>query len=387
MKLFIILSRVPYPLEKGDKLRAFNQIVELSKKHEIYLFAFNDTKLHPLATETLNKYCKKVTIFNLSILSIFLNIIKAFFKVLPIQIGYFYNKKAHKILLSELKDFNPDHIFCQIIRVSEYVKDIKTPKTLDYQDAFSKGLERRISKSNIFQKPFFILEFLRVKKYETKIFDYFDNKIIISEQDKKYINHPKSNEIEVVINGVDTNYYNSTENHNKIYDLIFVGNMNYPPNIDAVCYVVKEILPLLNEKINFIIAGANPSKKVQSLASNRVFVTGWIDDLRGYYSKSKIFIAPMQIGIGLQNKLLEAMAMKIPCITSKLANNALGGTHNKNILIGETPSDYAYYINELLLNKDKIEEISNNGHDYILNNFSWKNSVAKLETIFYRNSK
>ena len=176
MKIFVLLSRVPYPLIKGDKLRAFNQIKFLSKKNDIILCALNDSKIYKQEViEALTPFCKSISIINLSKFSIYINIVKALFTGKPLQVGYFYSKKAKREIDKLIKITNPDHIFCQLIRVSEYVKNYNIHKTLDYQDVFSKGIERRMKISSFYFKPFLKLEYNRLKKYEDYIFNFLRN--------------------------------------------------------------------------------------------------------------------------------------------------------------------------------------------------------------------
>ncbi|HVA99124.1 MAG TPA: glycosyltransferase [Bacteroidia bacterium] len=385
MKLLVVLSRVPYPLEKGDKLRAYNQIKELSKKNEIVLFAINDGTLHKDALGELNKYCSKVKIISLSKFQIFKNLIRGLFSKLPFQVAYFYFKKAQNEIDKIIQEENPNHIYCQLIRTSEYVRKHKEiPKTLDYMDVFSKGMERRKDKANAFLKPLFEMEHQRLLRYEATIFDAFDSKIIISQQDKNFIPHPRKAEIQVVPNGVDTDFFKASEKEKK-YDLLFNGNMNYPPNVESVIYLVNKILPLVRQKfpqIRLLISGASPSQKVLALQSSHVFVSGWVNDIRTNFYQSKILVAPMQISIGLQNKLLEAMAMKIPCVTSTLANNALGAENGKEILVADEPEIYAKHILFLLENPEKAKAIAQNGFQFVVKNYTWENSVNKLQGIF-----
>ncbi|OQX72163.1 MAG: hypothetical protein B6D61_14915, partial [Bacteroidetes bacterium 4484_249] len=318
MRIFILLSRFPYPLEKGDKLRAYNQIKFLSENHEIHLCALNDTKLNDKSISALEPFCKSITVINLSKFAILLNIIKAFFKGKPLQVGYFYNAAAQKKINRLIETITPDHIYCQLIRVTEYVKNTQIKKTLDFQDVFSKGVERRSLTSPLYLKPILKSEYKRLLKYENLIFDYFDNKTIISKPDRELIPHPEKDKIEIVINGVDTGFFKPMK-IKKEYEVVFIGNMGYPPNVNAAEYLAKEILPLVHKQkpeTKLVLAGASPHANVMALKNNKVEVTGWMEDIRECYAKSKIFIAPMQIGTGLQNKLLEAMAMKIPCITS-----------------------------------------------------------------------
>ena len=248
MKLLVILSRVPYPLDKGDKLRAFNQIKQLSKKHQIILLALNDKKLDEKALDELKKYCIAISIIKFSKITIFFNLVRAFFNGKPLQVGYFYFDKAQKKVNMLIAKHKPDHIYCQLIRTAEYAKPFPNiPKTLDYMDVFSKGMERRKSTEPFYLKPFFAIEHKRLLKYEHDVFQYFNNKTIISEQDKNLIQHSQKQEINVVPNGVDTNYFKAIP-FEKEFELLFNGNMNYPPNVESAEYLVNKILPLVWKK-------------------------------------------------------------------------------------------------------------------------------------------
>jgi sugar transferase (PEP-CTERM/EpsH1 system associated) len=380
MKLFILLPRVPYPTEKGDKLRAFNQLKQLSRKFEVTLCALNDSVLHEDAIEVLSMYAKNVYIIPVPRLTIYFNLLKTVFSKRPLQVGYFYNKSTDRIIRSLIDQVKPDHIFCQLIRVAEYMRGIPIPKTLDYQDVFSKNVERRLATAPFYMKPFLKMEYARLLRYEHDVFSMFDNKIIISVPDRDLIPHPEREKITVVRNGVDTTFFKPIDRE-KEYDLVFTGNMGYPPNINAAEFLVNKIIPLVRMKkpdLTILIAGANPNLRVSVLKSSRVEVSGWVRDMRECYARARIFIAPMQIGTGLQNKLLEAMAMKIPCITSPLANQALQAKENEEILIAESPEEYARHIINLLSDPGEALKIAENGYQYILKNYSWEKETEKI---------
>lgn len=380
MKIFVLLSRFPYPLEKGDKLRAYNQIREISKKHEVVLCALYDGKINPSAIEQLSQYCISVNVIQLSKMRRLWSFIKAQFSGIPFQVAYFYQCKAKYEIQSLIKEHQPDVLFCQLLRMVEYVKKVTIPKTLDYMDVFSKGVQRRISPAFFLFRPFINEEYRRLLKYEQYVFDLFDYKTIISDPDRQLIPHPKKDEIVVIPNGIDTDYYHPIEREKK-YDLIFSGNMGYPPNVNSAEFLVKKILPLVHQKmpkVNLIIAGAKPSASVLALRSEFVTVTGWVEDMRECYASARIFIAPMQIGTGLQNKLIEAMSMQLPCITSALANSALGSIHGKEILVGNSAEEYAEFIILLLKDPAKASEISLNGLNFALRNFNWETHTTKL---------
>ena len=392
MKIFVLLSRFPYPLEKGDKLRAFHQIKELSKNHEIILCAVSDEKVAQESIQILSNYCSVIEVIRLPKWKIYWNLlIQLLFTNKSLQVAYFYNSTAQKQVDDFILKHQPDHIYCQLIRVTEYVRNSKIKKTLDYMDALARGMERRVEDAPFYLKWFLKTETTRLKRYEHFIFDDFDKHVIISEQDRRLIVNVNNDNVVVVPNGVDYETYKHNESDiNKEYDLIFTGNMAYPPNVDSVVYLVNTVMPLVwkeRPSIRLVIVGAQPSSKVLKLKSEKVVVTGWVEDISEYYSRSKIFIAPMQIGTGLQNKLLEAMAMKLPCITSELANNALGATHNENILIGNNEIEYTHHIIKLIENRDLQKEIAQKGYQFVKENYTWEGSTSILENLITSTNK
>ena len=387
MKLLILLSRFPYPLEKGDKLRAFYQIKELSKNNDIYLIILNDKKLSDDTIKNVAVYCKQIHIININIWTKFWGVVYAFFKQLPFQCGYFFSRNGKKKIHRLITQINPDHIYAQMVRVAEYVKDIHVKKTLDYQDVLSKGMQRRAEIAPFYIKPFLYAEYRRLLQYERFAFSCFDNKTIITEIDRGFIPHEENHRISIIANGVDFEcyQYNIDTKHDKKYDLIFSGNMAYPPNVDAAEYIAKQIFSVLKQSfphLKLIICGANPTKKIRSLENDDITVTGWVNSVADYYAQSKIFLAPMRLGTGLQNKLIEAMAMKLPCITSPLAGYPIEGVVNgENVIICKTQIDYIEAVKLLLTNDNVYQEMAEKGYQLVKRYYNWKQINSKLESI------
>ena len=372
--LAVILSRFPFPLEKGDKLRAYYQIRDLSEHFDIELICISDIKVSPESEKELSGYCKEIHVFQLNKIGIIWSLLTALFSKKPFQVHYFYQRWIHQKIKQILSNSKPEHIYCQLIRSSEYVKNHHDcTKTLDYMDALSKGMERRKSTAFGLKKELMRIESKRLIAYERTIFDYFENQTIISKQDRQYILHPKQKNIQIIPNGVDQRFFDF-EIKKATYDLVFTGNMSYPPNIEAALYIKTQLMPLLTKEIPSIkclISGANPTHSLKKAAAENFTISGWVEDIRDSYSSARIFIAPMMLGTGLQNKLLEAMAMGLPCITTTLANNALKAIPNQQILIADKETDFVIQIQRLMQDEAYYQQIAEAGKEFVKANYQW----------------
>jgi polysaccharide biosynthesis protein PslH len=387
-KILYITSRFPFPLDKGDKLRAYHQIKYLSANYDILLLATDEYDISEKQKKALSNYCSEIHFFKISWIEKFWNTFLALIKFQPLQSGYFYSSKANKKIQSIFLENEIKISFFQLLRTAKY-QNIATNKSiavLDYMDALSVGMQRRLTEEkNLFLKPIIQLEAFLLKKYEKSIFENFSKHLIISEQDKKLMSHLSEKEIFVCSNGIDTEYFDSSKMIlKKEYDLLFLGNMSYAPNIVAAQYLVNEILPTLPKNTKVLIAGSSPVAAVRKLESQQVKVSGWLEDIREAYSKSKIFVAPMKTGTGLQNKLLEAMSMQLPCVSSTLCNNALNAKNETEILIADQLEDYTQKITHLLQNPNKQIEMGTQGRAFVEKHYSWAKNVGDLEDCFLR---
>ncbi len=383
MKIVIISSRFPFPLDEGDKLRLFNQIKYLSVYNDIYLIALNtDSKVSKLNYNNVKSYCKELHVINISHAIIAINLLKSFIYQKPLQVGFFYSKCAHKQIKSIINKIKPDWVYSQLIRTAEYTKEYDN-NIIDYMDALSKGLERRIQNCSFVLKPIIKREYKLTKDYENKIFSHFKKHTIITKNDRNFISNPNKKEIKIIPNGVDMNYF-KPKKITKKYDVIFVGNMSYPPNIEAAEFLCQKVLPIIQNKykiINVIISGVNPHSRVKRLANDNIKISGWVEDIRDVYASGKVFIAPMFIGSGLQNKLLEAMSMGIPCITTSLANNALMA-NNDEIIIANNQEEFANSCIKVLTNQNIASSLSKKGLLFIQKNYNWKKINKDLNIMF-----
>ena len=383
MKLLVLLSRFPYPLDKGDKLRAYHQLRYLAARHEICLFALTDEDVSTEAQAQVRPLCRGgLVVHRLRRPGIVRHMARALATGLPLQVGYFYDAQAQRQVDGLLRDFRPDHVYCQLVRMAEYLRAHagQLPMTLDYMDVFSAGMARRATQAPLWQRPVLALEAHRLMAYEAAAFGWFRHHTIISDQDRQLINHPGRDQIQLVLNGIDTKYFQPRPAA-KEYDVLFCGNMSYYPNVDAACFLAEEIMPLVRQRhpaARLLVAGTTPAPRVLALASAHVAVSGWVPDIRAAYAAARVFVAPMRVGTGLQNKLLEAMAMGLPCVTTPLANNALGGTNGQQLRVAGSVAALAEAITDLLSEPEAAETLAVRGQRFVHTPFDWAGATARL---------
>ena len=384
MKLVVITSRFPYPVEKGDKLRAYHQLRQLSKRHEIVLIALSDKSVSSEAYQHIADFCSAVEVFTLSRTKVFFNLARALLNGLPLQVGYFYDRSLKSKIQDTIIHHNPDHIYAQLIRTAEYVRALPFNKTLDYMDVFSIGMEQRARKQRFPLKWLMSRETRLLRKYEASVYKDFDHHCIISEQDKERLPISFRTKIAVVSNGVDTSFFKPQVAEKK-YDFVFVGNMGYRPNIEAAEILVRECMPIVwktHPNATLLIAGARPARQVLKLAGPNVTISGWMNDIREAYASARIFAAPISSGIGQQNKILEAMAMGIPCITTGLVNNAIGAPRDLVLMVADGIEEFCQQMNQLLEQPERQQALGREGQNFVAANFSWNGKTKVLHDLF-----
>ncbi len=379
MKLVIVTSRFPWPIEKGDKLRIFHQLKYLSERYEILLISVADEIPEESALEELRQYCAEIKYYTISKLRRICTALYYWINGKPAQVGYFFSSKIKRKIYQEIIQFQPDRIYCQLIRVSDYVKTLPHVKILDYMDTLSSGMARQAEVRKFPASLFYKREAVLTRQYEQRVYSFFDETTIISERDKNELPLLSKNLIHVIPNGIDANFYIPI---NKVpeYDLVFVGNLGYKPNEEAVFNLLKYYrINNLNHKV--LIAGARPTKAILAINEKNWNIAGWVDDIRSAYNNAKIFVAPLTIGSGLQNKILEAMSCGLPCITTTLVNEAIGAEEDNEILIANDSTTWMEKVNLLLEDEELRRTVGKNARTFVLNNYLWTGFNSKLNNV------
>lgn len=385
MKILFLANRIPYPPYRGDKLKIFNLAKRLSKKHELHLLTFAQTKQEFEYKPELEKIFKKVDLVYLPKWKSAINCLSAAWDSKPLQVLYFQSGEMQAKLDQVLSGNKFDAIHVQHLRMSPYLKDRKDlPRILDLPDAFSLYWERRKKiQRNLPRRIFENMEQSRVLRYE-KVTNDYNLALVCSSEDLDYMKevHQLTN-IKLLPNGVDLDSFKAGgHDYSHNHTLLFTGNMDYAPNVDAVGYFTEEILPLVRSRFpetKFIIAGQRPVPKVQALANEHIQVTGFIKDLAKVYNDASVVVAPLRFGAGTQNKVLEAMAMGVPVVCSHIGFKGLGIQSGEGAIMQTDPQRFAETIMELLSSPDMRKDVGTKGVDVIRSRFGWDVIAQQLE--------
>lgn len=388
MTVLVISSRVPFPLEKGDKLRLFHQLKHLSKEHNVILCCLSSKDVTDAQREALSPWVSELHVYRLSWFRRAWRMAWAWASERPFQVTWFTDKRVQKHLHQLIADRAPDVLYCQLVRCAEYVKDLhEVPKVLDYMDALSAGMHRRANnETRLLARPLQWLlraEGTRLARYESRVFDYFDGTTIISRNDRLLIPHRDRDRIQLVPNGVDLSAFTPAVRAPEGDPvLLFTGNMSYAPNVDAAHHLVEEILPLIKHpRARVVLAGAQPKPSLLALASDRVTVTGWVDDISEQYREATLFVAPLRIGTGLQNKVLEAMASELPCILSPHAFAPLNLPSSGHAVVCQGAEAFAEAVDRLLGSPDQAKAMATRAKSSIEGQFSWDTHGGTLSRL------
>ena len=379
MKIVVLSSRFPYPLEKGDKLRLYHQIRLLGERHEIYLISISVKEISKSEKEALSAYCKEIQVFTVDRITRVKNLMLSSLTNLPFQVGLTKTNHHVTAINTLINKISPDVVYCQLSRMAPYCQDLNFPCVIDYMDAFSVSMKKRSEISSFLLSLAYRIEGKRMQKYEKGIWPFFNGHIIISEEDKKQLLFPEAKKLKIVPNGVDISYF-TPQITTQAYDIGMIGNLGYLPNIEAAQYILEKISPLLPQ-IKVLICGARPHKSLKKYESSQCTIKSWVPDIREAYSSIKILVAPIFKGTGQQNKILEAMAMGIPCITTSQVNASINAKEDKEILIADDLNSFVNKINLLLSNEVNYNNIKNNALTFVRAKYNWPDQVILLEKI------
>ncbi len=291
------------------------------KGHSVTFVGLVDDYTRLESEREFEKYCQDVKLFRIPKIKSYLNCFFKLFTNFPLQSAFSFSKEMKKCVHKLCRENSFDIIHVEHLRAAYCLPEERSiPALYDSVDCISNlYFQFKEQASSVFRKAINQVEYTKLKKYEPSLLSKFDGITAVSGQETKSLKKLtiQSNthfpEAVVVSNGVDSSYF-SPENHDvEPYSIVFCGKMGYYANEIAAAHFAKEIFPIIKAKrdqAKFYIVGANPSNKIKELSkSDEIIVTGWVPDIRDYLSRAHVVVCPLRVAVGVQNKVLEAMAM------------------------------------------------------------------------------
>ena len=386
MRILVLAPRFPYPLDKGDRLTVFNLVKHFSRLHDVALVTFLEESQSPAVTRHLEGPADRIDTVPLQTRRSYLRALMGMLRGKPLQVGYYSSPQMTHTVARVIDEFRPEIVYAHTIRMAGYLADDgRHPKVLGMQISMRLNYGRlaRFHK-NLARRLVYRIEAWWAGRYERKIAGRFDRCLLISEHDVSALGMPRPENILINPHGVDFRFFTSTgAGAEEEGNLVFTGNMAYPPNADAAHWFVKEILPLVRNEVPgavLTIVGADPPPSVLELAADGlVEVTGRVPDLRPYLDRAQVAIDPLRVGAGLQNKILEGMSMSVPMVVTSVANEGIGAEPGRHLLVGDTPGEIASAVATVLRNPDLRNTMGVEARKFIVEQWSWEKHFDDLE--------
>lgn len=387
MKILFLTSRLPYPPDRGDRLRAYHFLRNLSTRHEIDLVSFIADESEQEYADYLLKHCSSVDLVLQKPVNSILEVVKSFWRPDPLQNSYYRSRKMYQLVEQKLREHSYDVAFVHLFRMAPYVENKgDLYRIIDLTDVISLEIERSLPYRGILSSLLYNIEQPRIEATEQKYAKLFEETWLISEYDRGILAEkcPTAN-IRVIPNGVELEGLEQSASAENPKKLIFVGHMSVFHNIDAVEYLVRDVLPLVRKEIPDVtldVVGAQPHTRVQSLSVYPgVSVRGFVPDLSLALQQASVFVAPLRFAAGIQNKILEAMAAAKPVITTAMINESLDARPGEDILLAESPSEFASQIILLLNDRPLRHKIGSAGKGFVTRKFSWEHVLRRMDQI------
>jgi len=385
MKLLFITPYVPSRI----RVRPFQIIKELAKRHKVHVLALGESdKTRTQGVEEIMSVVEDLCVIPHSRLRGLAQALVSLPLPVPLSAAYCWSRPMRRAVAWELDGGGFDLIHVEHLRAAHFVpRRAGAPMVFDAVDCLT-GLFRQMAraKKSLPVRAVMNLEAWKLCRYEPRTLRRFDRIVITSDSERDALLEldPKLG-VDTVPNGVDTGYFAPRGIPRVPRRIIFSGKMSYSPNAQAATWFAREAFPRLRAKwddAQFVIAGSNPPQGVRALAEvPGITVTGYLDDLRPEMEAASVAVAPMQSAVGIQNKVLEAMAMAMPVVAGSLATRAIGpGT--PGVVEAETAQEVADAVGRLFENPDSAADLGRKGREFVERFFSWQAAVGKLEGIY-----
>jgi sugar transferase (PEP-CTERM/EpsH1 system associated) len=403
VNILLLSHRVPFPPNKGEKIRTFYQLKCLSELgHKIHLFSPYEDKADLAHFNTLGEtLCTTVKAAPLKHKA--LRLVKGIAKNQSLSIANFYDKNLQQCVDLFLSDNTVDAILCTASSMAEYVFKSSILKTInekpllimDFMDVDSDKWRQYKQNSSFPMSMIYAREQYLLSKYEKRIVKQFDACYLIAQAEVTLFNQQviQSDKVQVMGNGLDTIAFYPAKEKKANPDPIFLfsGVMDYKPNVDAVVWFAEKCwgdIIKQHPRAKFIIAGMNPNKDVMKLVElTGVEVTGFVDDILPYYHQADIFVAPFRLARGVQNKVLQAFSCALPVISTPMGAEGIRCQADRDILLASNPEQFIQQANKLIAQPEIAQSIGESAEKLITKYYSWQSQLQPLVNLLNSEGK
>lgn len=381
-KLLVLTPRFPYPVIGGDKLRIYHLCKELSRCYSLTLLSLCDTQEDLLCALPDDGVFDHVERVFLSKARSYVNTLLALPTRTPLQVAY-YRSRTFAAAVARLLPSH-DGVLVHLVRCAEYVRKSDKPRVLEMTDAISLNYSRvkKLRNARGLRSRVFSVEARRLLDYERTIVDDFDLSVLVSQADKDYL-FPGSSAGKVMVcsNGVDLSGLPYSVRSTASRILIFIGDMRTVQNQDMCHYFVDEVLPLLRKRGDYrfrIVGSIVPALAERFHAYEGVEVSGRVESVAKAAEDGAIGVCPMRIGAGVQNKILEYMALGLPVVATSLAHEGLQAQLGRDLVIADTPEQFVERIEQLLADEAGTAAMAARAREFVERKHAWEGMVEPL---------
>jgi sugar transferase (PEP-CTERM/EpsH1 system associated) len=390
MNILYICHRFPYPPKRGGKIRPFNMIRHLAASHDVTVASLVRSRSEAEEGQGIGAHCARFVMGRVHDPVQWARTVVRLPTLKPSSMGFFYSARLKSRIAAVLQERRFDLVFVHCSSVAPYVAHVRdVPKILDFGDMDSqKWLEYARF------KPFplslgYQLEGLKMERAERLLARSFDVCTATTRGEWETLESYRTGVAsDWFPNGVDSEYFSPGQDAYEADTICFVGRMDYYPNQECMFDFCANTLPrirLVRPGVKLLIVGADPSPAVRKLAElPNVEVTGSVPDVRPYVRRSALMVAPLNIARGTQNKILEAMAMGVPVVTSQIAAGGVDAVPGEHLLVGRSPADYCEAVLSILADPALRARLSAAGRERMLSHHAWPRSMQRLDAIIER---
>ncbi len=393
MRILIIADYLPYPLVGGDRIRIYNLLRRVARQHEVSLAAFLETPEDAEGVPHLRQFCASVETASLGRhhpVSHLPGLLRFALEGKPLELKFLESMELRNKIkgLVSTMDFDIVQIEARMGPYLEALPENRCRKSLQmFQNFASQQYSRffRIERHWDW-KIRALLNSMAMGQWEPRYAERFNRCTTVSEADRQLLLEANPRlQVDVIPNGVDIQKYKPLPEENGSPALLFIGNMGYPPCVDAVLYFCREILPRIRHAIGAVdlwIVGRDPLPEVLRLDGDGVHVTGQVDDVIPYYRRSAVCVVPLRAGGGTRLKILEALALGRPVVSTTLGCEGLELVDGEHLLIADSPERFAEKTVRLLADRQLRRHISSNGRHLAESRYDWDKIAMRLMEIY-----